>query len=61
MHYTTKCDRCGKTQVKVSRQPTLRQLMFGGFNISMENRCNTCEKEVAKSVDNIIKNLCSEK
>jgi hypothetical protein len=46
------CDVCGKEKRNVSLQPTLSQLIFGGFRGKMtQMRCSDCEKDVMASVN----------
>lgn len=39
------CERCGK-EAELSLEPTLRQLIFGGFRHQLEYRCAKCEHEI---------------
>jgi len=48
------CER----EAEVSYQPSRSCLIFGGFN-KLEKRCDKCEKEVIKMVNNILNNLGS--
>jgi hypothetical protein len=43
-----KCDCCGELKRNVERQPSRRQLLFGGFNVTYENRCPACERDTAR-------------
>ena len=40
------CDRCKQDKPRTSLEPTQSQLLFGGFPVRMENRCDACEREV---------------
>jgi len=52
-----KCDMCHKDKSDVSTQPSRSQLIFGGFNVKYENRCNDCEREVRKRIDKMLKHV----
>lgn len=45
---TKKCDMCEKMKRNVSLEPSRRQLLFGGFHVTYENRCPKCERKVAE-------------
>jgi uncharacterized protein with PIN domain len=49
-----RCDICNKQTRNVSRQPTRSQLLFGGFNITTENRCTSCERNVVLWIDRLL-------
>jgi hypothetical protein len=49
------CDMCLKESDSVKRVPSRSQLLFGGFNVKMENRCPKCERRVVKWIDRILK------
>lgn len=51
------CDVCGREHKSVTIQPSRRQLLFGGFNVSYEKRCGTCESEVAKWAMSLINDI----
>lgn len=46
-----KCNHKGKK----SLQPTFKQLIFGGFNVKMEMRCNKCERKICKLITKMLK------
>lgn len=51
------CVMCGKgaKEVELSLEPTRSQLLFGGFNVKMEHRCEDCEKKVCDWANKLIK------
>ena len=51
------CDMCHKDKPNVEQQPSRSQLIFGGFRNLTEGRCRDCEKELCKTVSQIIKNI----
>lgn len=46
-----KCDMCGELKRNVTVEPSRRQLLFGGFHVTYENRCPKCEREVCKWIE----------
>lgn len=52
------CNVCRKEKI-VHREPTLNQLVFGGFPIRTEYRCDDCEEDVVNKVDKIWDNMGS--
>lgn len=48
------CNRCKKHTKNLSLEPSRRQLIFGGFPIEIEYRCQKCEKEVSSLIQKLI-------
>ena len=56
------CARCKRKGIPLSFEPTMSQMIFGGFRGSMmENRCDDCEKQVAKVITKILDNITDPK
>lgn len=49
-----KCARCGKESKTVSIQPTVGQLIFGGYPFKTEARCQNCEKKVIERINKCV-------
>lgn len=60
--YYDVCNRCHKEfHIKdLEYQPKASTLVFGGRPF-YEKRCKNCEKEVSRSIENIMKSLLSSK
>ena len=50
------CDRCKQDKDNVSVEPSRSQLMFGGFPVKYEKRCEDCEKELIRQINKVLKN-----
>ena len=50
-----KCEICGKDKKTVELQPSRKQLIFGGFPIRFEYRCQRCETILAKQLSAVLK------
>jgi hypothetical protein len=48
------CSMCRKHKKNLSLEPSRSQLIFGGFPVKLEYRCQSCENKVIKSVEKII-------
>lgn len=53
-----RCERCGSIE-DVSLEPSVSQLIFGGFNFRLERRCEKCECRVARYIQGILDDLDS--
>jgi hypothetical protein len=50
-----KCNVCKKEKKNVNFVPTSRQLIFGGFNLTFEYRCEKCDQKLSKKLMRMIK------
>lgn len=48
------CERCGQESDDLSLEPTLHQLVFGGFRHNMEYRCSKCEYEINAIIERML-------
>ena len=54
-----RCPKCGKfcKDKDVSLEPTLSQLIFGGWWDKREYRCKYCERKIAKVITKLLKDI----
>ena len=45
------CAICNKSKKTITRQPSRSQLIFGGFPVRYENRCQACETKLVKQLE----------
>ena len=48
------CVMCQKAKKTVEMQPTRKQLLFGGWHMRHEPRCQACETKVVKWLERLI-------
>lgn len=49
-----KCALCKKEKKTVSLQPTVHQLIFGGFPVRMKPICQACGTKQAKKIEKLL-------
>lgn len=48
------CSMCRKHKSTLSLEPSRSQLLFGGFNVRLEYRCQACETKVGVWIDRML-------
>lgn len=55
-----KCAMCQRDNVRLSFEPSRKQLIMGSFpngQIAMEYRCAACERKLCKRIEKMIQNI----